>query len=157
MARIVTDLLMLAKAEQPDFVVLRPAEVATLMLDIESKSQALDARRWLLMEVPRATSTSTGNTSPRPCSNWPRRRIAHPWRDPMNKLGSTLRPRRRSDAGSGETTLLTARRCSDMVVLDMRVADDGRVHGARRIGEGITTPVVVLTARDSVTDTIAGS
>ena len=51
MGRIVSDLLMLAKAEQPDFVVPRPSDVAALMLNIESKVQTLGARRWLLMEV----------------------------------------------------------------------------------------------------------
>ena len=51
MGRIVSDLLMLAKAEQPDFVVGRSVDVAALVLDIESKVQALGDRRWLLMEV----------------------------------------------------------------------------------------------------------
>lgn len=51
MGRIVSDLLMLAKAEQPDFVVLQPVNVAELLLDIESKMQSLGERRWLLMEV----------------------------------------------------------------------------------------------------------
>lgn len=51
MGRIVSDLLMLAKAEQPDFVVPRPVDAAQTMLDIESKVQALGDRRWHLMEV----------------------------------------------------------------------------------------------------------
>lgn len=51
MGRIVSDLLMLAKAQQPDFVVPRSTDVASLILDIESKMQSLGDRRWLLMEV----------------------------------------------------------------------------------------------------------
>ncbi|SDU73587.1 Signal transduction histidine kinase [Gordonia westfalica] len=51
MSRIVADLLMLAKSEQPDFVVSREVDAAQLMLDIESKVQPLGDRFWLLMEV----------------------------------------------------------------------------------------------------------
>ncbi|MFT4398168.1 sensor histidine kinase [Gordonia lacunae] len=57
MGRIVGDLLMLAKSEQPDFVVARTADAAQLMLDIESKVQPLGDRRWLLMEVAEGTCT----------------------------------------------------------------------------------------------------
>lgn len=56
MGRIVSDLLMLAKAEQPDFVVRRPVDVAQMMLDIESKVQPLGERRWHLMEVAEGTA-----------------------------------------------------------------------------------------------------
>ncbi|MGW0178738.1 sensor histidine kinase [Nocardia sp. NPDC003345] len=56
MGRLVSDLLMLAKAEQPDFVVPRPVDIAQTMLDIESKVQALGERRWHLMEVAEGTA-----------------------------------------------------------------------------------------------------
>lgn len=51
MSRIVTDLLVLARAEQPDFVRTAACDVATLTLDIEAKAQMLGDRRWQLMEV----------------------------------------------------------------------------------------------------------
>ncbi|WP_311244640.1 ATP-binding protein [Microbacterium sp. WCS2018Hpa-23] len=51
MSRIVTDLLVLARAEQPDFVRIANCEVSTLTLDIEAKAQALGDRRWQLMEI----------------------------------------------------------------------------------------------------------
>lgn len=51
MSRIVTDLLVLARAEQPDFVRVAGCDVASLTLDIEAKAQALGDRRWQLMEV----------------------------------------------------------------------------------------------------------
>lgn len=51
MSRIVSDLLVLARAQQPDFVTLAPHDAASLTLDIEAKAQALGARRWQLMEV----------------------------------------------------------------------------------------------------------
>ncbi|WP_230593940.1 sensor histidine kinase [Rhodococcoides fascians] len=55
MGRIVSDLLMLAKAEQPDFVVRKTVDVAQLVLDIESKVQTIGDRQWLLMEVAEGT------------------------------------------------------------------------------------------------------
>lgn len=48
MARIVDDLLLLAKAEQPDFVQASPVEVADLTADLLAKSRALGDRRWRL-------------------------------------------------------------------------------------------------------------
>uniref|UniRef100_UPI001E65AC12 sensor histidine kinase n=1 Tax=Microbacterium sp. UFMG61 TaxID=2745935 RepID=UPI001E65AC12 len=51
MSRIVTDLLVLARAEQPDFVRVANCEVSTLTLDIEAKAQALGDRRWQLVEI----------------------------------------------------------------------------------------------------------
>ncbi len=51
MSRIVSDLLVLARAQQPDFVTRAPHDIASLTLDIEAKAQALGDRRWQLMEV----------------------------------------------------------------------------------------------------------
>ncbi|MFJ4999812.1 sensor histidine kinase [Microbacterium sp. NPDC088619] len=51
MSRIVTDLLVLARAEQHDFVRVAQCEVSMLTLDIEAKAQALGDRRWQLMEI----------------------------------------------------------------------------------------------------------
>jgi two-component system OmpR family sensor kinase len=51
MARIVSDLLLLVKADRPDFVQPGPVDIAELMLSLEAKMQALGNRRWLLMEV----------------------------------------------------------------------------------------------------------
>lgn len=51
MSRIVTDLLIMAKSERPDFVKPRPVDAAELMLDIESQAQQLGDRRWELVEI----------------------------------------------------------------------------------------------------------
>src|SRR5699024_6563056 len=51
MSRIVTDLLIMAKAERPDFVRPRPVDAAELLLDIESQAQQLGDRRWELVEI----------------------------------------------------------------------------------------------------------
>jgi two-component system OmpR family sensor kinase len=48
MARIVEDLLLLAKAEQPDFLRRMPVEVADLTTQLFVKARTLGARPWLL-------------------------------------------------------------------------------------------------------------
>lgn len=48
MARIVNDLLLLAKAEQPDFVVLEPVELSDFTTDVLMKSTVLGDRKWKL-------------------------------------------------------------------------------------------------------------
>lgn len=58
----------------------------------------------------------------------------------------------------GETALMMARSgMFDMVILDIGLPSmDGFTVLRQLRGEGVRTPVVVLTARDSVTDTVAG-
>lgn len=58
----------------------------------------------------------------------------------------------------GETALMMAREGGfDMVVLDIGLPSmDGFTVLRQLRGEGVTTPVIVLTARDSVRDTVAG-
>lgn len=51
MSRIVSDLLIMAKSERPDFVRPRPTDAAELLLDIESQAQQLGDRRWELVEI----------------------------------------------------------------------------------------------------------
>lgn len=48
MSRIVEDLLVLAKAERPDFVRIAPVELAELTSDIDAKVRALAHRHWIL-------------------------------------------------------------------------------------------------------------
>ena len=48
MARIVDDLLLLAKAEQPDFLQRESVEVSDLTADLLTKARALGARDWRL-------------------------------------------------------------------------------------------------------------
>ncbi|WP_373314611.1 sensor histidine kinase [Streptomyces longispororuber] len=51
MSRIVEDLLLLAKAERPDFVTPGPVQLAELTADVFVKARALGERRWELAEV----------------------------------------------------------------------------------------------------------
>ena len=57
MARIVTDLLALAKADRPDFVQLdAPVDLTQLTLDLDAKVQQLAERRWQLSHVAEGTA-----------------------------------------------------------------------------------------------------
>jgi signal transduction histidine kinase len=53
MSRIVNDLLLLAKAKQPDFLELTTVDVAALTEDLHAKATALAPRTWRLEEVGR--------------------------------------------------------------------------------------------------------
>lgn len=54
MHRLVEDLIVLAKAERPDFLRLEPVDVAALTDEVLSKAQALDDRPWSLDRCARA-------------------------------------------------------------------------------------------------------
>lgn len=55
MSRIVEDLLLLAKAERPDFVSPEPVQLAELTADVYVKTRALGERAWQLEEVAEGT------------------------------------------------------------------------------------------------------
>jgi two-component system, OmpR family, sensor kinase len=52
MARIVNDLLLLAKAERPDFITLEPVDAGRLLDEIEAKLVALADREWQMEARP---------------------------------------------------------------------------------------------------------
>ena len=51
MTRFVEDLLLLARAQRPDFLRLEAVEVATLSDELYSKASALGRREWLIEEI----------------------------------------------------------------------------------------------------------
>ncbi|WP_421083399.1 sensor histidine kinase [Rothia nasimurium] len=51
MARIVSDLLTLAKSERPDFVTPHLVDVADLMITLDSKVQAFTSHHWAISEI----------------------------------------------------------------------------------------------------------
>jgi two-component system, OmpR family, sensor kinase len=52
MSRYVSDLLVLAKAEQPDFLITEPIELGELALDLHQLVRALGPRSWVLDSTP---------------------------------------------------------------------------------------------------------
>lgn len=51
MARLVEDLITLAKSERPDFVRLQPVDIAALTDEVLAKATALGPRRWTLEDL----------------------------------------------------------------------------------------------------------
>jgi len=60
MSRIVDDLLLLARAQRPDFISPHAVDLADLVVEVVAKSQALGQRRWLVDELAEATVTADG-------------------------------------------------------------------------------------------------
>ena len=60
MSRIVDDLIVLAKAEQPDFLTLEPVDVADLTVEVVAKARALGRRQWTVAEVAETTILADG-------------------------------------------------------------------------------------------------
>lgn len=90
MGRIVSDLLMLAKAEQPDFVVPTATDVAVLLLDIESKVQTLGDREWLLMEVAEGSCALDGQRVTQAMVQLAANAVGHTDTGSRIRLGSTF-------------------------------------------------------------------
>jgi signal transduction histidine kinase len=60
MSRIVDDLIVLAKAEQPDFLTLAPVDLADLTVEVLAKARALGRRQWTVAEVAETTILADG-------------------------------------------------------------------------------------------------
>lgn len=60
MSRIIDDLMMLARAERPDFLLLGPVDLAELTVDALAKTKAMASRRWAIDEVADATMWADG-------------------------------------------------------------------------------------------------
>lgn len=52
MARLVGDLILLAKSDRPDFLDVRPTDAAALVAAVASKARGLGAREWVLETAP---------------------------------------------------------------------------------------------------------
>jgi two-component system OmpR family sensor kinase len=52
MSRYVSDLLVIAKAEQPDFLALGPLDLGELALDLHMRLRGLAPRRWVIDDAP---------------------------------------------------------------------------------------------------------
>lgn len=61
MTRIVDDLIMLARVEQPDFLTLGLVDLADLTVEVTDKARALGARRWTVPEVAEAVVVADGH------------------------------------------------------------------------------------------------
>jgi len=56
MARLVGDLILLAKSDRPDFITRRPVDLTGLTVDVLAKARGLGERRWSLDETASVTA-----------------------------------------------------------------------------------------------------
>lgn len=60
MSRIIDDLMLLARAEGPDFLHPGPVDLTELVVDVLAKTKAIAPRRWVIDEVGEATVRADG-------------------------------------------------------------------------------------------------
>lgn len=105
MARMVDDLLTLARAERPDFVTLEPTDLRELLLETAEKAEAIADRRWHVVPPPEGSEVFVDP-----------QRIAQALLQLIdNAVGHTV---------AGDRVELEGRVGADQVVLTVR--DDGR-------------------------------
>jgi signal transduction histidine kinase len=164
MARIVDDLLLLAQAEQPDFLRLEPVELADLTTELLVKSRALGDRVWKLDASAEGTIQADAHRLTQAMLNLARNAAEHTTLGAEIGLGSQwveggLRLWVR-DTGIGLDTAEKDRifdrftrgrygRRSEgaglglAIVRSIAVAHGGRVELAGALGEGATFTIVI--------------
>ncbi len=90
MARIVDDLLVLAKAEQPDFILRHPLDVAELTADLASKGNALDGRVWQIDEEAHVVLVADHQRLTQAMMNLMRNAVEHTPKSSVLALGSRV-------------------------------------------------------------------
>jgi signal transduction histidine kinase len=159
MGRIVDDLLLLAKAEQPDFLTVAPVDVAELTVDLVAKARALGSRRWTVAEVAETTILADGQRLTQALMQLVANAVQHTSDGDGIAVGSASTPDRVrlwvSDTGSGIATEDRARlferfargdgaRRSEgaglglAIVRSITEAHGGVVHVESEVGRGAT-------------------
>jgi len=91
MQRIVSDLLLLATAEKPDFLSLGAVELADLTVDAIARSRALGDRRWTVDELAERTVTADGQRLTQAVLQLTANAVAHTGPGDTVAVGSAVR------------------------------------------------------------------
>ena len=92
MARMVNDLLILAKAEQPDFLHLETVDLAAFTRELESKARGLAERKWQLEDVGRGTIVADRQKLTQAAMQLAQNAVQHTNEGDEISLGSSLTP-----------------------------------------------------------------
>ena len=91
MKRIVDDLLLLAKAQQPDFVRAGPVELADLTVEVLANARVLGDRRWRLDELAEETVRADGERLTQALMQLTHNAVAHTRPGDLIEIGSAVR------------------------------------------------------------------
>ncbi|MCX5201722.1 HAMP domain-containing histidine kinase [Streptomyces sp. NBC_00237] len=143
MSRIVEDLLLLAKAERPDFVAPEPVQVAELTADVFVKARALGEREWVLAEVADAKALLDPQRITQAMVQLAQNAVQHTRRGERVAVGSCVRVRASgvrielyvADSGPGVQP-------QDAAVIFERFRRGTARRGARATGAGLGLSIV---------------
>ena len=90
MTRIVEDLILLAKAEQPDFLQTGPVDVAEFTREVAAKAGPLGRRNWTVAEAPTATLVADRQRLTQAMMNLARNAVEHSAEGTTVEFGSRL-------------------------------------------------------------------
>lgn len=91
MRRIVDDLLLLARAERPDFLTFGPTSLTDLAVDVAAGAQGLGRRHWKVVEVADATVRADGQRLTQALMQLAANAVAHTAETDIIEIGSRLR------------------------------------------------------------------
>jgi signal transduction histidine kinase len=91
MKRIVDDLLLLAKAEQPDFLHPGPVELAELTVELLATARVLGERRWRLDALAEETVQADGERLTQALMQLTENAVAHTRPEDLVAIGSAVR------------------------------------------------------------------
>jgi two-component system OmpR family sensor kinase len=94
MKRIVDDLLLLAKAQQPDFLHPGPVELADLTVELLATARVLGDRRWRLDALAEETVEGDGERLTQALMQLAHNAVAHTHPGDVIEIGSAIRGRR---------------------------------------------------------------
>lgn len=90
MGRLVNDLIMLAKADRPDFVAPSPVDVSLLVETVLEKCRALGDRQWRVDELPEAVVAVDGQRVTQALLQLAANAVKHTWPGSVIALGARV-------------------------------------------------------------------
>lgn len=91
MGRIVRDLLLLAKAERPDFLTVGSTHLTDLVVDAVAKARALGQRNWMVAHVSEATVLLDGQRVTQALMQLASNAVGHTENGDLIEMGSLVR------------------------------------------------------------------
>ena len=139
MSRLIDDLMMLARAERPDFLLLGPVDLTELVVDVLAKAEAMGSRRWAIDEAAETTVWADGQRLTQALTQLASNAVEHTEETDRISFGSAVRGDRVTlwvaDTGEGIEPDLRDR------VFDRFVSGKGRDRPGGGLGLAIVATI----------------